>query len=301
MNVLKAAVLGKQLAQSISPEVHRQIFPLLKAACNSSFDAIEYLKIELGDEREFFDFVEHAESQGFRGGNVTFPYKYCAAQIAGELTSEVERNHSANTIAFGDERKVISTDGFGFLFSLEKNLPNLRYSDFVLTVLGAGGAARAVLAAISHLGWKKMTVAARSPQKAERSFSGFENISVIPLDGIRRENFSRNTEPHFIVQATPVGQRSLESLLSHFAWSSEDIAADLVYNPLITRFLDNARKSGARIIDGLGMLIEQAALSQYFWMIGMERNRSALSQSEFNELHRSLSPFVTPLWDAFAI
>jgi shikimate 5-dehydrogenase len=81
---------------------------------------------------------------------------------------------------------------------------------------------------------------------------------------------------------------------------ADDIAVDLVYNPLRTRFLDVAARGGARTIDGLGMLIEQAALSQYFWLTGKESFKSMLTNSEHQILHESLSKLVTPKWDVFA-
>lgn len=296
MKVLKAAVVGRSLTHSISPEVHRLIFPIVRQKCDCEFDAIAYSKIELQDEKDFFDFIRKSSRQGFGGVNVTFPYKFSAASIESERSETVARIKSANTILCSDIPKIISTDGLGFLLSLQNFLPNLQPLDYSLTILGAGGAARAILDSIYDLGWKTITIAARSPKEAERTVSQYKNISVVSI-----ENFSRDTSKQFIVQATPVGQRTSESLLTNFEWHEGDIAEDLVYNPLITRFLDTAQNAGATIIDGLGMLIEQAALSQYFWMTGKESDTSALTNAEFQELHNSLSKFVAPQWNGFAI
>ena len=122
----------------------------------------------------------------------------------------------------------------------------------------------------------------------------YENVSVSRIEAV-----SRDAGRQFIVQATPVGQRTGESLLEDFEWEAGDIAVDLVYNPLRTRFLDSAMDRGAKIVDGLGMLMEQAALSQYFWMTGKEATSSLLTNDEFQAIHASLSNLLAPRWDAF--
>jgi shikimate dehydrogenase len=292
MKILKIALLGRSLPYSISPEVHREIFGVLQHKW-AAFDAIEYTKIELADEGAFFACVREGIGHGFAGFNVTFPYKYAAATMGGQVSELVQEIHSANTITCGDPLRIISTDGAGFQFALEKSFPTLAYSSFSLAILGAGGAARAVLHALRHMGWKKITLAARSIEAARRAAVAYDDIQFVSL-----ADFMRDSGPHFIVQATPVGQRGGETLLGHFEWQPDDIAADLVYNPLRTRFLDRAAHGGAKTLDGLGMLIEQAALSQYFWITGTESQASVLTNEEFQKLHASLSKHLKPRWDA---
>ena len=289
MATLKAALLGRSLAHSISPFVHREIFPVLSENLSSRFDSIDYENIECEDEAMFLEFVRNAATNGFAGFNVTFPYKYIASELENDRRTLVQTIHSANTIVVGPSRSVHSTDGEGFVHALHRHLPDLRTDDYHLLMIGAGGAARSVFASLRDKNWRNITVAARSLAEAERAFPGFR---CIPLEGIRRDD-----KPYFVVQATPVGQRSKESLLQDFPWSSADLAADLVYNPLVTRFLDIAGSQGATTIDGLGMLIEQAALSQYLWMTGHEANESPLSHSQFVQLHSSLARHVQQLWD----
>ncbi|HZK76293.1 MAG TPA: hypothetical protein VFD13_05225 [Candidatus Kapabacteria bacterium] len=293
MKILKAALLGRSLPRSISPEVHRELFGILRLEFDSGYDAIDYTKIECRDEEEFRARIERGASDGFVGINVTFPFKFAAATIKGECSPLVQQIHSANTITCGTPFRIISTDGDGFRFAIEKICPNLSYQKYSLTIIGAGGAARAVLHAIHDLGWRKITVAARSLEEARRSASPYQSVAAIPLD-----QFRRDAARQFIVQATPVGQRGGESLLETFDWLPEDIAADLVYNPLRTRFLALAEQGGAQAVDGLGMLIEQAALSQYFWMTSSESEKSLLNLDEFRILHASLSKLLIPRWDA---
>lgn len=293
MKILKAALLGRSLSHSISPEVHRALFEILRVKLGTDYDRIDYRTIECRDEAEFRARTESGTSDGFAGFNVTFPFKFSAATMEGERSQLVQQIHSANTITCGSELRIASTDGDGFRFAMVKTCPKLSYEKYSLTILGAGGAARAVLHAMHDFGWRTITIAARSINEARRAASAYSSVAVSPLN-----EFRRDAAPQFIVQATPVGQRGGETLLETFEWHPEDIAADLVYNPLRTRFLDLAKQRGAYPMDGLGMLIEQAALSQYFWMTGVESPKSVLSTEEFQMLHSSLSKLLTPRWDA---
>jgi shikimate dehydrogenase len=295
MKILKAALLGRSLGHSISPEVHRAIFDSVRTKCKTDYDMLDYSKIECMDEREFLSHVESGIKEGYRGFNVTFPYKFAASCIGDEPSPLVKLIRSANAILCDPIPRVISTDRNGFRFALEKSDPDLSYEHYALTILGAGGAARAVLHAIMELGWNKITVAARSLEDAQRAVLPYEGVFALDL-----KEYSRDAAPQFVVQATPVGQRTDQSLLEHFEWSEGDVAVDLVYNPLRTRFLDRAASGGARMLDGLGMLIEQAALSQFFWMTGNEADHSLLNTEEYLAIHASLSKLLIPRWDNFA-
>jgi len=286
MKVLKAALLGRSLDHSISPQVQSALFPIFLAKLNTDFDSIDYSNIECADKEEFLSVVSNGVKNGFAGFNVTFPYKYIASTLATD--SIVRQINSANTIKCGNPDRIISTDGLGFRFALDKSLLELDASRYSFTILGNGGAARAVQSATGDFGWQHITIASRlNPEKP--------NPDIFSLTSVKRDEYKQ-----FVVQATPVGQRTREAHLEDFDWKDGDIAVDLVYNPLRTRFLDIAASKGAHTIDGLGMLIEQAALSQYFWMTGNESRESLLTDSEHKLLHNSLSKLLTPRWDDFA-
>src|SRR5207244_1596452 len=129
--------------------------------------------------------------------------------------------------------------------ALEKERPDLDTSNFRLVIIGAGGAARAVVHSVREMGWRKVVVAARSLDAARRSFEGMSEVECIELDQL-----SRDEGLQFVVHATPVGQRSIDALLDTFQWQEGDIAADLVYNPLQTHFLERAATGGATTITG---------------------------------------------------
>ncbi len=295
MKILKAALLGMSLDHSISPQVHQALFQLVLEKSKCDYTALDYSMIECKDERSFFSVIKNGVKKGYAGFNITFPFKYAASKIDGEQSEIVNKIYSANSILCSSTMKIISTDGDGFRYSFEKMFPNLLYSNYSLIILGAGGAARALLHTIHRFGWRNITVVARSISEARKVVEQYDNISVVGFDEI-----SRDVGKQFVVHATPVGQRSTASLIKNFEWCDGDIAADLVYNPLQTRFLDRAAKAGANIVDGLGMLIEQAALSQYFWMTGNEAEYSLLGEDDFNRVHALLSKLLTQQWDAFA-
>ncbi len=292
MKALKAALLGRSLTHSISPAVHEALFPLLCQKLNCRFERIAYTNIECENEDVFLGYLNKDDRVGF---SVTFPYKYLASQLSEDANSLVHRIKSANTILTGKPPSVYSTDGAGFVYALEKACPPLVTKDYQLVVIGAGGAARAVMEAVYARGWRGITVRARALSEARRSFERYTHVTVLPL-----ESFDRMPGNYLIIHATPVGQRGSDSLLQHFDWQTGDIAIDLVYNPLRTKFLDSAEVKGATAVDGLGMLIEQAALSQHIWMSGEEADESLLTLGEFQELHRTLSTHLAPRWDAFA-
>ncbi len=295
MKTLKAAVFGRSLDHSISPEVHSEIFKIMCQRIPSEYHAIQYGKVECDDEKEFRFQVQRGTEWGFTGINVTNPYKHTAAGMARDKDAVVRDMGSANTIRFGLSFTVASTDGPGFCLSIAKEFPGLDASNYRLLILGAGGASRAVFHATKSMGWRNVTVAARNVPAAKEAYSDAPDVQVISLAEVTRDDGAQ-----LVVQATPVGLKSSELIAENFAWNAGDIAVDLVYNPIRTRFLDSASEQGATAISGLGMLLEQAALSQHLWLTGREAKDSMLTPTEYNELKESMSKILTARWDAFA-
>ena len=287
MSVLKAALIGRSLKHSISPEVHSRLFPILCPGLGSQYDAIDYTKVECETESDVRDWTRTAVKDGYRGANITIPFKKIASQLGQDSSGVVSRIRSANTLVFNNMTHGYSTDGQGFLNALGKECPEINVSNYHLMVLGAGGAARAVVHAICDMNWRKISIAARSTEKARSAMIGYPNIESIELNGMHRASGN-----YFIINATPVGQMNNEHPLEQFEWHSRDIAADLVYNPLRTSFLQSAEAAHATVIDGLGMLIEQAALSQYIWITGKEAQASPLTLQDYQLLRSQLTPLL---------
>src|SRR5262249_50068804 len=158
---------------------------ILNAKLKSGFDSLDYRNIECEDENVFRRFVEQEDD--FVGFNVTFPYKYIASELDGLRLQPVEAIHSANTIFHGEPNRIASTDGAGFRASLEKLLPTLEASRYALTIIGAGGASRAVMQAMYDLGWKKVAVVARSMEEARRSLALIPGVKVLSFPELKRD------------------------------------------------------------------------------------------------------------------
>src|SRR5437773_1814163 len=137
MAILKAALIGRSLAHSISPEVHRAVFPYV---CSNwmrrSYRTIDYRLIECADEAAVLDTLRHAVVQGLCGFNVTFPYKEILSRLTGDVDALAREIHSANTIVLkAGSYSVYSTDGLGFRESLLKELPKLDPSRYRFVIL----------------------------------------------------------------------------------------------------------------------------------------------------------------------
>jgi shikimate dehydrogenase len=163
-----------------------------------------------------------------------------------------------------------------------------------LVLIGAGNAARAVAYALCTK-WmpKSLTIVNRDLAKSEELAEFCVAQSPGPTVRVMSINDFIHTaeEPRYrlIIQCTPVGQINQSGdLLTGFAWHETDFAIDLIYNPIRTSFLQNASHAGAKTMNGLGMLIEQAALSQVFWLTGILPDASPLNESEYDSLKEIL-------------
>jgi shikimate dehydrogenase len=282
--ILKLGLLGQHLEHSISPELHERLFRILAERATEPFAGIKYTLSEVATPADLFAWIAHARTEGYRGANVTYPYKELIATAIQHPSKLARRIESANALMFSTNVSSISTDGRGFMSALRRRIPE-DLAGRELIVLGAGGAARALAAECLSIGFRSITVCARNVTRAASGFRWAPSITVLPIAELRRR-----TAPALVIQATTVGQGSSENIAANFEWHQDDIAADVVYRPVETAFLASARAAGARTIDGLGMLIEQAALSQHWWLTGVVPKESPLSSSEFDALWNLFSP-----------
>lgn len=254
-------IIGYPLTYTLSPVMHNRAFDV----CNLNF---RYLPFVVEKER-----LGHAadgiRALQIRGVNVTMPHKETVMQFLDELSPQAELIGAVNTIV-NENGYLIghNTDGAGFLRSLEDESYNPR--DKSVIVLGTGGAAKAVAVALAQAGIKNITIVGRSIEKAEAIKSvllrSFKEISVRTL------TFSDNLADTFligelVVNATPIGMDENGDSLpvplelinaTHFVY-------DLIYVPLETVLIKEARNKGARVANGLGMLLYQAAIAYELW------------------------------------
>jgi shikimate dehydrogenase len=243
-----AAVIGAPVRHSRSPTIHNAAFAA------AGLDWV-YVALEVAPGSGFAA-VRSLPTLGIAGINVTMPHKADAARACDELTPAAAHLGSVNTVVLRPDGSLLgdSTDGEGFLRALAD--AGLDPAGRSVVVLGAGGAARAVAAALVGAG-AGVTVAARRPDAAEELAAAVEGVTLTawPERALPAADV--------VVNATPIGMgdnRDIPCEPCPGQW-----VVDLVYHPLETALLARAAAVGAHPVGGLGMLVHQAALSFERW------------------------------------
>jgi shikimate dehydrogenase len=254
-----AEVIGDPIAQSKSPAIHN--FWLEKLGAASTYRAQHVLSDKLGD------YIKSRRSDPeWRGCNITMPHKQAVIDLADRLDPVATQIGAINTLVReGDQLIGYNTDAVGFLEPLRGELSQEHYFRMA-RVLGTGGAARAIVAGLAGQGFT-IVLAGRNPDKARSILE-----EVAPKGehhAVHLDHFAESTDFAFddrdgcldlVVNASPLGMRGQSELA--FDWSHAPpgaIAYDIVTDPLETEFLRNARAAGFKTLDGLNMLIGQAA------------------------------------------
>lgn len=258
MNRRIAAVVGWPVAQSLSPLIHRHWFR------EYSIDG-EYVALPIMPEN-FARCVTALPFMGLAGINVTVPHKQAAAALAETLDDDARKTGAVNLLVFG-ERGIAgaNTDAQGFLASLRETLPTDQMARRPAVVLGAGGAARAIVLALQRAGFGEVRVVNRTRARAE------EIAAALALK-VRCRTFNWGDWPNafdsagLLVNTTSLGMKgkaALELPLDHLPTDAG--VADIVYNPVRTELLRNAAAAGHATMDGLGMLMHQAVPAFAAW------------------------------------
>ena len=245
-----AGVAGWPVGHSRSPLIFAHWF-----ACHGIAGA--YVRLPVRPE-DFAEVIRALPKAGFRGVNVTIPHKLAALELA-DVASEAARSiGAANTLIFSPEGgiRADNTDAFGFLENLREGAPAWEPASGPALVLGAGGAARAVIHGLIGAGVPEIRLANRSRERAEALAKHF-GPAVAPIDWSAREAAVRGAA--LIVNTTSLGMEGQPPLdLSLEEAAPGAVISDIVYTPLVTPLLADARARGLIAVDGLGMLLHQA-------------------------------------------
>jgi shikimate dehydrogenase len=246
---LLAGVLGNPISHSKSPRMHN--YWLKQGNINGYYIPI---KVEV---EEFEKTIRSLVHMGFSGVNVTIPYKLSALKIADESSITAKYIGAANTLIFKDKRKIYAdnTDAFGFINNIRCKYPDWNPKKGMSVVIGAGGASRAVIAALLSEGSEKIIVLNRTIEKAEALKTDYNNkITVEPWECLNDILVSGSN----IINTTSLGMNDKTFIaINPKSIPKEALVADLVYTPLETNLLKMAKIRGSRTVDGLGMLIHQ--------------------------------------------
>jgi shikimate dehydrogenase len=241
---------------SLSPVIHRAGFA--EAGVDWSYVAFDVAPGRAADA------IDAMRVLGIAGLSVTMPHKADVAAAVDHLEPAARALNSVNTVSWdGDDLVGSSTDGAGFVASLDEE--GVDVAGTRIAVIGAGGAARSVIDALGRAGASEITILNRTQERAESAARLAGVASVGTVSDIGRADI--------VVNATSIGMGlspateagndlPCDPSLLH----GDQIIVDLVYHPLRTSWLREAADRGARTIDGLGMLIQQAVLQQERWL-----------------------------------
>jgi shikimate dehydrogenase len=246
-----AAVIGWPIGHSRSPRLHRHWLDRYRIDGH-------YIPIALRPEA-FDSGLRALAALGFRGTNITIPHKEAALAVADQVTDRARAIGAANTLTFlaDGEIHADNTDGYGFIANLHQEAPGWRSDAGSALVLGSGGSARAVVAGLIEAGVPDLRIANRSRARAEalRDFFGGP-VTVVDWS----DAADAASDSAIIVNTTPVGMNGDDAAPIALRGVPRDtLVADIVYGAEPTPFVAEARRLGLHAVDGVGMLLHQAA------------------------------------------
>jgi shikimate dehydrogenase len=246
-----AGVIGHPIAHSRSPALHG--YWLKRYGLKGHYIPIDIAPLDLPE------LIRTLPRLGFVGLNVTIPHKEAILQIADIVTDRAALIGAANTLIFRKDGKIHAdnTDGSGFMANLRQNAPQWTPALGPAVVLGAGGAARAVVAALLEVGVPEVRLVNRTRPRADALRSDF-GAKVHVHEWVQAGNLLEDAVT--VVNTTSLGMTGKPDFrvpLEHL--NPHALVTDLVYTPLKTQLLIEAEAHGCTVVDGLGMLLHQAA------------------------------------------
>lgn len=244
-----AGVIGSPVAHSRSPRLHRHWL-------NTYGIAGYYVPMDVAraDLEQVLRTLPH---MGFVGVNVTLPHKEAVMAIADQITDRATLIGAANTLTFRRDGKIFAdnTDGYGFLANLRSGAPDWQPKAAPAAVLGAGGGARAVVAALLDAGVPEIVISNRTRARAERLREDF-GTRLRVVDWVQAGNMLEDAG--LVVNTTSLGMVGKPELRVPLDGLRPGmVVTDLVYTPLRTKLLQTATAAGCTVVDGLGMLLYQ--------------------------------------------
>ncbi len=257
-------VIGKNIENSLSPLFHNQI--ILKHSLNFCYLPFQVAETNLGKA------IQGIKALNIRGANITFPYKEKVIEFLNEVEESARRIGAVNTIVNNKGFLTgYNTDVIGFKKSLQED-GKFAIKREKAVILGAGGAARAVVYALLEEEIEEICIFNRTLEKAKKikqnlsSFFPKSRISVFPLE---EEDLKDKIEKaHLLVNTTSLGMASHidnTPLPDEKLFHPNLLVYDLIYHPAKTLFLRQAERAGAKITNGLSMLVYQGIESFYLW------------------------------------
>lgn len=258
-----AGIMGWPVGQSRSPLIHNYWI----AKYELEGDYIR-LPVKPDSPTGLKDAISGMRAMGFAGCNLTMPHKTAALAFVDHLDPMAKRMGAVNTLVFGDDGAIsgFNNDGYGYVESLRE----VGYSDFAkgpIMVLGAGGAARAVMLALADAGAKEIRLTNRTDANASKIAKQFTDEFDVPVRAVPWADRCQALDGcALLVNATSQGMYGQPALdISLDALPLSALVSDVIYVPLETPLLTAAKARGHQTVNGLGMLLNQARPAFKAW------------------------------------
>lgn len=245
-----AGVIGHPIAHSKSPALFSHWFKELGVRGH-------YIPMDVMDG-DLEQVLRTLPKQGFVGCNITIPFKEHALSIADKVSDRATLIGAANTLSFSEDGSIYAdnTDGYGFIQNLRQGAPDWDPVAGPAAVLGAGGAARAIINALLEEGVPEILLSNRTRIRAENMKSEY-GAKITVVDWVKSGDMLADAAT--VVNTTSLGMvGKAEFRVPLKELSPKAVVNDIVYTPLQTKFLEEAAEIGCRTVDGLGMLLHQA-------------------------------------------
>jgi len=253
-------IVANPIKHSFSPMMHNAAFHAL------GIDDV-YLAFEV-EEKQLKDFITSVKTLNIKGFNVSMPYKLKIMDYLDELTTEARLCQAVNTVKYENHKLVGHiSDGKGFLMAChEKNWDIVNQK---ITILGAGGAASAIIVELALQGAKEIVVYNRSDKPFIRELNDQLDCPITLKKLSDNESLKKDlSDSYLLIQTTNVGMTPNEDecLIPDDSYLPKTLkVADIIYKPKETRLLKLARKKGLEFMNGEGMILYQGAVSFEFW------------------------------------
>lgn len=252
----KLCVIGDPIEHSKSPIIQNA---MIKAA---GLDYVYDARRVAGDDTAAW--LEQAKREGYVGFNATMPHKENLVELVDELSADAARFRSVNTVCIKNGKLYgYNTDGDGFLQALRE--AGMEPAGRTVLVLGAGGAAKAVVSKLAQSGTKEVFVANRTPARAQTLCAQLGGHGLTPCDFSRETLCRHAARSQLVVNCTSLGMTGTAGQFDDLSFLEELKADsgvfDLIYSPARTQLLKTAEALGHRVSNGLGMLVWQGVFA----------------------------------------
>jgi shikimate dehydrogenase len=253
--VRRACIMGHPVAHSRSPMIHNHWLKQLGIAGSYDF-------MDLTPE-QFPDFVTHMAERGYVGGNVTVPHKEAAFRLAQHRDAAAETVGAVNVLWLENGRLMGgNSDVHGFVANLDDRAPGWDVKDGLAVILGAGGAARGAVYGLMQRGMRVALVNRTAPRAADLAAHYGGGTTAHSWDALPE----LLAQADLLVNCTSLGMVGKDPLVIDLGpLKASAVVYDIVYVPLETALLAQAKRRGHRTVDGLGMLLQQAGYGFHKW------------------------------------